>query len=281
MLTNRVVPEYIKSIQKTYSNLVPKGIFEMAQRQRKLIESVSPTLDFIKDIASPIDDIMNSDFFKWAEKISQLSNRLENNPELQFIIITDLERLNIETSNNFKEVLITDIPDVNIEQKEETLNRNLIPYLQKLKLDGLWMGAEYALNTDIQINPDKLRHSLVSIRTILEYLIDQKLAPNSLLAISPSFEREFRNYHTGKTELNKITISRKDKIKYFTNKIEFGILDEFTLKDIDFICGCYSTLCDLHEPLISLTENQVRSLKLKTGITIWLLAYLNEIIENG
>lgn len=281
MLKNKVIPEYIKSIQETYSNLVPKGIFEMAERQQKLIESISSTLDFVKDITSPIDNLLNSGFFKWAEEISQLSIRLENSPELQFIIITDLERLNVETSNNFREVLTTDIPDLDMEQKEDVLNSNLIPYLKRLKIDSLWLGAEYALKTDIQDNPDKLRHSLVSIRTILEYLIDKKLAPNSLLATVPLFQKEFRNYHAGKTDMNNISISRKDKIKYFTSRIEFGVLDEFTLKDIDFICGCYSTLCDLHEPFISLTENQVRCLKLKTGITIWLLVYLYEIIENG
>lgn len=281
MLSDKGIPKYIESIQKMYSNLVPKGIFEMAERQQKLIESISSTLDFVKDITSPIDNLLNSGFFKWAEEISQLSVRLENNPELQFIIITDLERLNIETSNNFREVLTTDIPDLDIEQKEDVLNSNLIPYLKRLEIDSLWLGAEYALKTDIQDNPDKLRHSLVSVRTILEYLIDRKLAPNSLLATVPLFEKEFRNYHAGKTDLNKISIPRKDKIKYFTSRIELGVLDEFTLKDIDFICGCYSTLCDLHEPFISLTENQVRCLKLKTGITIWLLAYLNEIIENG
>lgn len=264
-----------------YSNLVPKGIFEMAERQQKLIESISSTLDFVKDITSPVDNLLNSGFFKWAEEINQLSIKLENNPELQFIIITDLERLNIETSNNFREVLTTDIPDLDIEQKEETLNKNLIPYLQRLGVDGLWLGAEYALKTDIQNNPDKLRHSLVSIRTILEYLIDRKLAPNSLLATEPLFEKEFRKYHEGKIDIDKITIPRRNKIKYFTSKIEFGVLDEFTLADIDFICGCYGTLCDLHEPFLSLTENQVRCLKLKTGITIWLLVYLYEIIENG
>lgn len=38
-------------------------------------------------------------------------------------------------------------------------------------------------------------------------------------------------------------------------------------------------LTDVHQPNIGLTENQVRSLKVKTGITIWLLAYLYDILE--
>ena len=49
--------------------------------------------------------------------------------------------------------------------------------------------------------------------------------------------------------------------------------------EIQYVCNCYSVLCNVHQPNIGLTENQVRSLKVKTGITIWLLAYLYDILK--
>lgn len=277
---NSGIPEnlrFIKEIQDRYSNLVPAPLRKLAESKKKFINSIVPTID----IPSPVKDLFNSDFFGWINEIQTISSYLENNPEVQFIIITDLERLNIETSATFNEVLKSDIPDIDINQKEKVINDNLLPYLEKLNIDSLWIGANYALNTNVNENPDKLRHCLTSVRTILEYLINEKLAPNSLLSLSPMFEKEFSKYHRGITPLEKVVIPRKDKIKYFTSKIEFGVLDEFTIKDIDFIYDCYSVLCDIHDPFISMTENQVRCLKMKTGIILWLFAYLNEIIEKG
>lgn len=79
--------------------------------------------------------------------------------------------------------------------------------------------------------------------------------------------------------MNLSKIKRADKIKYFTSKIQFGILEDFTKNEIQYVCDCYSILCNIHQPNIGITENQVRSLKVKTGITIWLLAYINKILE--
>lgn len=267
----------IKEMQDRYSNLFPNPLKELVNTQRQLMNSIVPIID----IPSPIERIINSDLFSWINKIQELSLELENNPEVQFIIITDLERLNIELSNNYNEALITDIPDIDIVQKEDIIDVNLRPYLERLNIDNLWIGANYALNSNINDNPDKLRHCLVSIRTILEHLINEKLASNRLLSESPMFERKFQKFREGRVELEKINIPRKDRIKYFSSKIEFGTLDEFTVDDIDFVYDCYSVLCDIHNPFISMTENQVRCLKMKTGVIIWLLAYLYEIIEKG
>ncbi|WP_454059260.1 pPIWI-associating nuclease domain-containing protein [Elizabethkingia ursingii] len=145
-----------------------------------------------------------------------------------------------------------------------------------MKLDNLWIGANLALESD---NPDKLRHCLISLRTILEYIIDYKLAPIEKIKDEKMFEVNFKKYHQNKQKIEYVKISRNKKIEYFTNKFKFGLLVDFTTKDIQYICDCYSILCNVHQPNIGITENQVRSLKIKTGITIWLLCYLYKLSE--
>jgi hypothetical protein len=141
----------------------------------------------------------------------------------------------------------------------------------------LWIGASKVLES--ASNPDRLRHCLISLRTILEHLIEDKLAPTSELKDNPKFRKQFKQYHLGNQKIEFVKIKRADKIKYFASKIEFGIIEEFTKNEIQYVCDCYSILCNIHQPNIGITENQVRSLKVKTGITIWLLAYINKIIE--
>jgi hypothetical protein len=211
------------------------------------------------------------------QKFGQLRDKIINHPEYQFAFMTDLEALNLNSTEELKKTIIENKPDEYISEKEEILNNNLIPYLKKLELDFLWIGAEYALKS--KDNPDKLRHCLISLRTILEYLIDYKLAPKEELKDIEMFKKEFKDYHLGKKRIEQVLIKREKKIEYFTSKIDFGVLDEFTKKDINYICDCYSVLCNIHKPNIVISENQVRVLKIKTGITIWLLVYIYDVIN--
>jgi hypothetical protein len=275
-------------------NSVSESIRIMIDRQNKLTANIPkieiPKYDFpklnipnfehlkfdIPDFKIPKFDFINSELLESLKKFSKINEGIKNNPELHFGFISNLEILNLKSAKEFKESLISDLTDKDIQQKEELLNENLIPYLEELELENLWFGANQVLES--KSNPDKLRHCLVSLRTILEYLIDEKLAPLEMLKNSPMFENEFRKYHLGKKRIEFIKIKREQKIEYFTSKIEFGMLEEFTKNEIQYVCDCYSVLCNIHQPNIGITENQVRSLKVKTGITIWLLAYLNKLI---
>lgn len=104
------------------------------------------------------------------------------------------------------------------------------------------------------------------------------LAPIEQLKDVAIFEKEFKKYKDGTQELDKVVLnSRKKKLEFFASQFEFGTLEDFTINEIKYICDCYSELCNIHQLDVGITENQVRSLKVKTGITIWLLAYLHEI----
>jgi hypothetical protein len=272
-------------------SFVPEGIRVMIESQNRILAKIPkfdiPKYNFPKlDIPNlnhlmvniPRLETINLEFLETLKEFSKIGERLKNNPELQFAIISDLEILNLKSAEEFKESLTTNLTDEDILKKEELLNENLIPYLEELELENLWFGANQVLES--KSNPDRLRHCLISLRTILEYLIDEKLAPMDMLKDSPMFEKEFKKYHLGKQKIEYIKIKREQKIEYFTSKIEFGMLEDFTKNEIQYVCECYSILCNVHQPNIGITENQVRSLKVKTGITIWLLAYLNRIIEN-
>ncbi|WP_225000414.1 hypothetical protein [Cesiribacter sp. SM1] len=263
-------------------NLIPDYLKEMIEFQNsfksRLPSFEIPKFEFPKLSLPEFKPLINSELLDAINKISETAQSLKNHPELQFGFITDLEVLNLKSAEELKETLTHDLTVDDIKAKEDILNQNLLPYLEKLKLDSIWLGANYAL--DSESNPDKIRHCLISLRTILEYLIDHKLAPNSELKDSEMFKKEFKNYHLRKEPLEKVRIKRAKKIEYFTSKIRFGMLEEFTKKEIDYICECYTVLCNIHNPEIGITENQVRSLKVKTGITIWLLAYIHQILEN-
>lgn len=272
-------------------NPIPESVKQMIEMQAKL-KLVIPTFDIPKiafdipkfpsfilpkiDIPN-FDNLFNSELLEKLKQIGNIGEKIKNNPELQFAFISDLETLNLKSAEELKESLISDLTDIDIEEKERILNDNLIPYLENHNLESLWIGATQVLESEN--NPDKLRQCLISLRTILEYLIDEKLAPNEKLKNSKMFENNFKKYHSGKQKIEFVKIKREQKIEFFTSKFKFGALDDFTKNEIQYVCNCYSILCNVHQPNIGLTENQVRSFKVKTGITIWLLAHLYDILE--
>ncbi|MBF04961.1 MAG: hypothetical protein CMP76_16905 [Flavobacterium sp.] len=266
-------------------NIIPESIRLMIENQNRILSSIPkieipqynfPKID-IPDFKIPKFDFINSELLESLKKLSEIGDRIRNNPEIQFADITDLEILNLKSAEEFKASLVNNLTDEDINTKEELLNKNLLPYLEELGIESLWIGACTVLES--KSNPDKLRHCLISLRTILEHLIEDELAPTIELKDNPEFSKQFKQYHLGKQKIEFVKIKRADKIKYFTSKVEFGILEEFTKNEIQYVCDCYSILCNVHQPNIGISENQVRSLKVKTGITIWLLAYINKIIK--
>ena len=249
----------VKATMQPFSSLTEKLDFLLPRK------NIFPLIDGQNRIAScfPVYSLpmiefskINFDLFNRISEIGrQFKENTDNNPELQFAFISDLEILNLESTVEFKQSLVSDMANKELREKEEILNRNLLPHLEELKIDSLWIGANQVLKS--KTNPDKLRHCLVSLRTILEYLI---FLPNKDLTFK----------------------GKQKRLSYLFNNLEFKLsyLEE-TKNDVEFILECYSVLCSLHQPDIGLTEKQVRILKIKTGITIWLLAYLFQASEKN
>jgi hypothetical protein len=271
---NSKINEFSKIAQSM--NQIPESLKNIIEFQSKF-KTILPIYNIPKFDIPNFPSFINLEFLEKLKDLSKIGDKIKNNPELQFSFISDLEILNLKSSEELKESLISDLTDDDIKEKEDLLNENLLPYLEKHNLESLWLGANKVLESDS--NPDKLRQCLISLRTILEYLINEKLAPIEKLKDSEMFINEFKKYHLGKKQLEFIKINKEQKIKYFTSKFKFGTLENFTKSEIQYICDCYIILCNVHQPNIGITENQVRSLKVKTGITIWLLVYLYEILE--
>ena len=261
---------------------LPKSVRRMIESQNRFVKLLPkfeiPNYNLPKFDIPELKPFLNLELLESLKRIGKAAENLKNNPELQFAFITDLKILNLKSAEEFKQSLVSDLTDEDINAKEEILSENLVPILEELGLENLWYGANYALSN--QDNPDRLRHCLISLRTMLEYLIDEKMAPMDKIKDAEMFEKNFRKFHNGKQELSHVRIKRDQKIKYFISHFEFGVLEEFTKNEIQYVCDCYSILCNVHQPNVGITENQVKSLKVKTGITIWLLASLNKVLES-
>jgi hypothetical protein len=297
METNFDKMQKIAGINKTLNqfaklaNPIPESVRQMIEAHNKFKSNIPsfdfPKIDFqimpIPNFVLPkieipnFGNLFNEEFLETLKQISTIPEKIKNNPELQFAFISDLEILNLRSAEELKNSLISDLTDIDIKEKEKILNDNLIPYLKNYNLQNLWIGASQVLESEN--NPDKLRQCLISLRTILEYLIDEKLAPLEKIKDAKMFESNFKKYHLGKQKIEMVKIKRAQKIEYFTSKFKYGMLEDFTKNEIQYVCNCYSVLCNVHQPNIGLTENQVRSLKVKTGITIWLLASLYDVLE--
>lgn len=268
-----------------------RNILELSNKFKPLSNSFSSVFAFQTEYSKMMKAFTgHSHIFKQMDNLSKFalphfnssfdilkkfSIGFNSNPEVQYITIAELELLSATASSELAKAFENDSPDEFIVAKEEILEEHLLPYLERLNVDKLWLGANYALSA--KDNPDNLRHALVSLRTLLEFLIDEELAPLEELSKAEAFKKEFEKALVG----GKPRIKRQKKIKYFTSKIEFGLLSDFNEKDINLICNCYDTLCNLHKPNVNLSENQVRILKVKTGILVWLMAYINEIVKEG
>jgi hypothetical protein len=256
-----------------------RSILDAAQRQQDIFDRLMPYKKSVfYDAQKKLDYLSKiGETLSVFDRLSRLHDGVNNNPEIQFISVSELELLSLTSTEELTDSIDNDEPDSLIDSKEKIVERNLLPYLEQLDLDYLWLGANHVLND--ANNPDRFRHALISLRTLLEYLIDGVLTPNEFLEKDERFKKDFKNYYSGKTPLEKIKIPRHKRIEYLSSKIEFGILEQLTAQDINFICECYAGLCDVHNPKITLSENQVRILKVKTGITLWLLTYVNEALN--
>jgi hypothetical protein len=225
-------------------------LFDKLHSSLGLTEAISaiiqpnPLLSTINSI-SPFVEVINS----WKLSLPDFSwvNKLQKNPEIHFISIQ--EELNI-AYNSDKTI-------VGINNRLQQIDENIVPLLEELNICEIWKGALQSMRSK---NPDKIRHTLISMRTLLEYIIE-KLAPKDQF-----------NEKDGKKR-------RKLQIKFIVNKVQFGLLVDFTSEDIETVLNCYVELCDVHKVPILISKNQTKILILKSGIIIWLFLSIYKLLN--
>lgn len=217
-------------------------------------ESLNNALNAYRRFQHSIE-LQNTKLLEVAEQSALIYQKIEGSSELQFAFIANLQLSGDKDVETFVNSLKKEKPEKFVEEWETKLDEFMLPLLVKHGMVDLWLGAQYALGKND--NPDKLRHALISLRTLLEHVIEIKFAQKSQ---------------------NK---SRTKKIEDVLAKFELHYLDEIEPQGINYIGSCYATLCNLHQLEVGLTENQVKVLKAKTGVIIWFLISLYDILNEG
>jgi hypothetical protein len=229
----------------------------------------------IDDLLGPVREMQKildstEQFRSFAELLAPMQNnlivfinKLKNDPEFNFLGIIDND----------------DITEDEIMKVLEIVDYHLDDLLEKLQLKTLWIGAKFALATPQNENPDNIRHFLISIRTIIEHLIDHLLAPDAKVKKWGKFKKIHDAFLSEYPKSDPTRIPRSIRIKFFCDKIEFNQIEEFTEREIKFIIDLYKNVCKIHSPKIELDTKELELLKLHIGVTIWFLSKCYFMIE--
>lgn len=231
-----------------------------------ITEAFTPFIDLQEKLSSLFDSIGMASV-EINRKFTHLFEAIENNPEVQFASAAELEILALSQDELPKKKQYE-----LLKYKEVIVEKNLSNLISEQNILDAWKGSGHALRSRKAKNPDKARHMLVSLRAMLEHFIEDRLATDEELKKLP----EFKKYFKGRPN-----VPRALRIKHFTNKFEFGMMDEFKPEDIEFIVKCYKKLCNLHNAEIELTQLELRIIRMKSGVIIWLLAYLDNILTSN
>ena len=148
----------------------------------------------------------------------------------------------------------TDHVDFGLEGASE--DSDLVALLEGLGI-GLvdtYRGAVQALNGD---NPDRSRHVLSSLRTLVDHLL-RKLAPNGKV-------REWivdRGYHS---YLDNGRTTRRAQILYMSKDIEAEPLTKFIEADTKTVEELYTLYNRLHSLGTGISDSQLRAIELRTA----------------
>ncbi|KAB8153684.1 hypothetical protein EZY14_010690 [Kordia sp. TARA_039_SRF] len=226
----------------------------------------SSTFNFIEKIEKQSNSIIENSTHRQLSSLIRIQKsflnryeRLLEDPEFQFLIIVD---------NHYEE-----IEKEKIFELEEIVERKLSAYLVDYEVENIWKGVNYALKSNFSENPDRVRHFLVSLRTILEYSLEHIIVPKEKIKGSGEFNEKLKAHKKEHPESTKIP--RKLRLEYLANKFDFKF-KEFSTREINFINELYKKASYLHSKDISFKEIDLRVLKNHVGITLWLLFFIYE-----
>lgn len=198
---NYNMPEWMKAVQaiqdkwKPFSHIYDNPVISnlrfldssigdsLAKFQNQL--AVFKRMDLSYKFEVPLSE--NLELFKDID-FEQIDKNYKENYYHHLCLLCELEQMNYAHSRSLKEGLTFDANDVLSEQYISTITQALEIHLADTSLINIWRGALMAINSD---NPDKIRHCFVSLRTLLEYLINKKLniTPEDVQNfVDPSFD---------------------------------------------------------------------------------------------
>jgi len=226
----------------------------------------------------------STDFKRKLQQIQEALKSAKNDPEYLFDEVADLNLLSLELDEALCASLEEEIdPEEYIKDTEQIIRNNITELLDKFEMKRLWQGANYACEVSREDNPDKVRHCLISLRTMIEHILEKLLAPDEIVREWDEFEILFIEYLKNRGIKNdesakSVKVSRKIRIKYISSRFSFSWLEEFAKREIKFIDQCYRKLCSVHSYEFELTDSQLRILKIKADVIIWFLLHLHNML---
>jgi len=197
-----------------------------------------------------------------ATTILNLPPRLTEFPTYEYF--NEVELLSTTAEHNDKGEFTEQIVVVREEIREETTDLVAVR-LQSANPDWIRMleGARQSLRSD---NPDKIRHSITSLRELVREIMHHLSPEDDLRAWSTSADHFTNNGPT-----------RKARLQYITREIDHGKFSDFVRKDVESMLEMINLFqAGTHAANSSLTDQQVAALLARVeGAVLFLFAIAN------
>ncbi len=263
-----------QSIQYIEKNL--KLSDEIAKISKKDIDRYSSLIQTMQDIYKQVDfedfsgfgvnssTFFNSQINNFTKSFNELlhTTKLNNLHEKQKLLLLDYPSNEYyhfnETIAAFSNIkIVQKSKDIEVQGADKLNHVGLILCQVNSELFEMWEGASRSLQSD---NPDKQRHFLISIRTIVETLLDN-LAPSYKIA---QWSSDPIHYHKKKP-------TRMARISYICRNIGNGKLVDFMTIDLQAAIEMVDFLNKVHKRSVKITTFSLEVLQKRYASLVWIL----------
>lgn len=252
----------IKTKNDFYNSLFRFKKFEdIIQKTNKSFGSIYKQFEFRNKLNQTYSNLFSplENHFKFFYQLEEINNLVQKSPIANFAFSLELKP---------EETEIIDSIDSNLE-------KYLPKLLAKHDLYSLWTGANFALSTPFYNNPDKARHMMISLRSLIEYILKDLLPACEEIKCWDKFGGLITKYNG---DLPKNVIPRKIQIRYYCEKVDFEFINDFTINEINHINEVYNKLSSVHNAKLNQNDGKLKFLKVRAGTIIWLLLMIYEML---
>lgn len=204
-----------------------------AESYGNLIESYGHPMTSILSLAPNLSELASVEFFNTANFIRATSIRVDTESESENGTRNEREEVSEFNNGSLPELLSELDPD----------------------LLRLWEGAKQA---QLSANPDKIRHSAISLRELLTQVL-HRLSPDD----------DLRSWSTSSDDFANGRPTRRARLRFIARNINHDPFTDFVESDINVTLAFFKLVnSGTHTVNSGLTESQLAALRLKAESTI-------------
>jgi hypothetical protein len=218
------------------------------------VNKIGSLLNISHDITSQL----TNNFKTYTDNYSSLLNSFDNFQTLfpgnKFI--TELPTISYYTETNYiKSISIFDQEEAEFERVPVSEIEYILNELGSDLLQ-MWQGAEQAFYTS---NPDKIRHTLISLRELFTQIL-HRFAPDD----------EIAKWSNSPDLLDNGKYTRRARMEFILREIKSNEFNDFFKADISSILKCNEILQRVHQSNTVLSDKQIRAIfiRLETSIRL-------------